>query len=314
MPVRSKFKRPTRATKKKHISEISVSQKTVLRYRSGIQLFYKWRKSEGLAPSSSFSELDVQLGEYINFLYQNDMPLYRGGDVLSGFKKFYPRGRRLLEISTAWYYSWVKISKRTQAMPLHPDVAKAFISYNLLKKEKEFALSLLVGFLCLLRGGEILSLNLCDCQFREANYMKLILRDTKGAKLKKIPFETVILRDPLAIQSIMYQKSMGVARLFNGTPGRFYALYREAVQYFHLRHERPTPHGIRRGGASWHFNLKGSFDATIEHGRWSSVKSARIYINEAAAEDTIHLLSPLGKQRVKDGVSIYRKLLCKAFA
>ena len=88
MPVRSKFKRPTRATKKKHISEISVSQKTVLRYRSGIQLFYKWRKSEGLAPSSSFSELDVQLGEYINFLYQNDMPLYRGGDVLSGLRNF----------------------------------------------------------------------------------------------------------------------------------------------------------------------------------------------------------------------------------
>ena len=140
MPVRSKFKRPTRATKKKHISEISVSQKNVLRYRSGIQLFYKWRKSEGLAPSSSFSELDVQLGEYINFLYQNDMPLYRGGDVLSGFKKCYPRCRRLLEISTAWYYSWFKITKQTQAMPLHPDVAKAFISYNLLKKEKEFAL------------------------------------------------------------------------------------------------------------------------------------------------------------------------------
>ena len=77
--------------------------------------------------------------------------------------------------------------------------------------------------------------------FRESDYMKLILRDTKGAKLKKIPFETVILRDPLAIQSIMYQKSQGVAILFNGTPGRFYALYKEAVQYFQLRHERPTP-------------------------------------------------------------------------
>ena len=107
---------------------------------------------------------------------------------------------------------------------------------------------------------------------------------------------------------------MGVARLFNAPPGRLYALYREAVQYFQLRHERPTAHGIRRGGASWHFKLNGPFDATIERGRWSSVKSARIYINEAAAEDTIHLLSPLGKQRVKDGVLIYRKLVSKAFA
>ena len=179
-------------------------------------------------------------------------------------------------------------------MPLHPDVTKAFISYSLLKKEKEFGLSLLVGFLCLLRGGEILNLNLCDCHFRKMDFMKIILRDTKGSKLKKLPFETVILKDPLAIRCIMFQKSQGVPRLFNGPAGRFYALYREAVQYLHLRHAKPTPHGIRRGGASWHFNLKGSFDATAEHGRWSSIKSARIYINEAAAEEIIHLLPPIG--------------------
>ena len=36
------------------------------------------------------------------------------------------------------------------------------------------------------------------------------------AKLTKIPFETVILRDPLAIQSIMVQKARGVTRLFSG--------------------------------------------------------------------------------------------------
>ena len=35
---------------------------------------------------------------------------------------------------------------------------------------------------------------------------------------------------------------------------------------------------------------------------------------EAAAEDTIHLLSPLGMQRVKDGALLYRKLVLKAFA
>ena len=142
--------------------------------------------------------------------------------------------------------------------------------------------------------------------------MRLILRETNGATLKKIPFETVILRDPLAIQSIMFQKTRGVARLFNGPPSRFYALYKEAVFHFRLRHPRPTPHGIRRGGASWHFNLKGSFDSTIEHGRWASVKSARIYINEAAAEETVHELSPLGKQRVDDGVLLFRKPVCRA--
>ena len=71
---------------------------------------------------------------------------------MAGFKQFYPRCRRLLGIPTAWYYSWVRVTKTVQAMPLHPDVAKAFVSYNLLKKEAKFTLSILVGFLCLLRG------------------------------------------------------------------------------------------------------------------------------------------------------------------
>ena len=54
MPVRCKFARPPGATKKKHISEISVSPKTILRYRSGTQLFYKLRKFEGLTPFHKF--------------------------------------------------------------------------------------------------------------------------------------------------------------------------------------------------------------------------------------------------------------------
>ena len=136
MPVRSKNSRPTRNAKKEHVSQISVSRRTILRYRSAMNLFIKWRKTEGIPPSSDFPELDSQLGEDINYLYQNDCPLYRGGDVLAGYKKFHPRCRRLLETATAWYYNWVKITKTTQAMPLHPDVAKAFVSYNILKQEK----------------------------------------------------------------------------------------------------------------------------------------------------------------------------------
>ena len=97
-------------------------------------------------------------------------------------------------------------------------------------------------------------------------------------------------------------------------PGPLQITVLEAVQYLQLRHPKPAPHGIRRGGASWRFNVKGSFDATAEHGRWSAVKTARIYINEVAAEETIHLLPPIGQQRVKDGVLFYRKLVLRAVA
>ena len=44
-----------------------------------------------------------------------------------------------------------------------------------------------------------------------------------------------------------------------------------------------VPYSFRRGGASYFFRSTGSFDAALQRGRWQSVKSAKIYINEARA-------------------------------
>ena len=43
------------------------------------------------------------------------------------------------------------------------------------------------------------------------------------------------------------------------------------------------PHSLRRGGATAHFLEHGSLDKTAIRGRWSSAKTARIYINEAVS-------------------------------
>ena len=67
------------------------------------------------------------------------------------------------------------------------------------------------------------------------------------------------------------------------------------------------------GGASWHFQLHGLYDRTVEHGRWASVKSARIYINEAAAEEAAVAAGEKGKLRLKDGSVLCKSLLQRAF-
>jgi len=78
--------------------------------------------------------------------------------------------------------------------------------------------------------------------------MTLILRDTKGSRLRGVAFETVVIKDPVAISILMKYKAAGRVRLFNGTSADFSALYKSAVAFFRLSHPKPTPHGIRRGG------------------------------------------------------------------
>ena len=86
------------------------------------------------------------------------------------------------------------------------------------------------------------------------------------------------------------------------------------LRVFRLARPKPTPHGIRRGGASWHFQLYGSFDRTVEHGRWASVGSARVYINEAAAEEAARGACETGQRRIGDAVKMCPVLLRRVFA
>ena len=78
--------------------------------------------------------------------------------------------------------------------------------------------------------------------------MTLILRDTKGSRLRGVAFETVVIKDPVAISILMKYKAAGRVHLFNGTSAEFSALYKSAVAFFRLSHPKPTPHGIRRWG------------------------------------------------------------------
>ena len=47
------------------------------------------------------------------------------------------------------------------------------------------------------------------------------------------------------------------------------------------------PCSLRRAGASYYFKIWVSFDNILLHGRWESVKVARIYVNDARAASVL---------------------------
>ena len=45
------------------------------------------------------------------------------------------------------------------------------------------------------------------------------------------------------------------------------------------------PYSIRRGGATAYFRVTRNMEATLDRGRWSSARVARIYINDGLAKE-----------------------------
>ena len=83
-----------------------------------------------------------------------------------------------------------------------------------------------------------------------------------------------------------------------GTYGSFTREYKELGRFLGVRSEAFTPHGLRRGGATWHFGLFFSYDRTQEHGRWSHQRTARQYIDVAMAEAGLGEMSAPALERI----------------
>ena len=74
------------------------------------------------------------------------------------------------------------------------------------------------------------------------------------------------------------------APLINMSGQMFRKHFSTALADLGLASLKMRPYSMRRGGASHHFILHKDIQSTLFLGRWDSVKTGRIYIQEGAAE------------------------------
>ena len=125
--------------KKTHLKLVGLGSVSLQRYKTAVAKFSSWRRNSGIHPSSSFTELDNQIGEYLDSLYQSDSPLHWAADLLSGMKRIYPRIRGNLKISDSYYKNWGKVIRRSRALPLSSKLVRGLFLYGSLKDNPEFA-------------------------------------------------------------------------------------------------------------------------------------------------------------------------------
>ena len=189
-------------TRRGHVKYAGLQLSTIRKYNLAIKRFFVWLDSAEKTIPVSLEDLDEAVGEYINHLYQDDLPVGWASDVVCGFKRFYPKCRKSLQISAGYLRNWNKSVSRTQALPLTSDILMSLVVVSLLKGETRLALAFLFGFTCLLRTGEIVSLTPRQLTFLGGGtQLHIALPDSKGAKRFGRP-ESVMLKQPHIVQFI----------------------------------------------------------------------------------------------------------------
>ena len=150
-----------------------------------------------------------------------------------------------------------------RAMPLTYDIVCAMASVALLRKNPRMAHALLLAFVCLMRVGEIVKVTLGHFTFLKSDYAVLALPESKGGSRPGKP-EAVVIRDPIVKNMLLRrcEAEGGEAPMLQATYGTFASEFKSLTRLWRLKQASVTPHGLKRGGATWHGSLYFSYDCT----------------------------------------------------
>ena len=154
----------------------------------------------------------------------------------------------------------------------------------------DIAVALYLGFVCLLRTGEILSLQSRDILIpSDGSTVILFLGETKTAP-RNPHAGTVVAHDLVLTHLLQKWKrvSQEDAFLVPWNQTKFRTFFRDALEKCGLSKWDYKPYSLRRGGATDLWLTCRSYSQVTHTGRWTSERTAKIYI-----QDSVSLLTTL---------------------
>ena len=170
-----------------------------------------------------------------------------------------------------------------QAPPLTGPIVFALIATALACNLTDVAVLIAIGYGGFLRTMEALTLQRSQITAHSSCVLSTLPITKTGKRTGET--QSVIIDDLLLVFIInrLWCMLSPSDYLLQRSPHSFRTIFTALVSALEIGSFHFSPYIFRRGGATAHWMLFRNMDATIETCRWSSVKTARIYLKESIA-------------------------------
>lgn len=263
------------------LKNLTVQPATKQRYERAIDGFLQFLRDNDLQLPRQREKLDPLLCDYLEHLWSTGQGRAMASDTVAGLQDFDVRLRGQLLGAWRLLKTWALNEIPCRAPPLPSHVLHAMVGWAFFHQRFTFGVSLLLGYYGMLRTGEILALRASQV-FIDAAASRIILSLglTKGGK-RAGAAESAVIGYDMVVKFIQHWKSLASDNTpLASSPGKWWALFNEALAALKLEQFQFRPYSLRRGGATFWFAKHHSMDKILLQGRWQAPKTARIYINE----------------------------------
>ena len=263
------------------LRELTVQPTTRKRYDAATQRFFSFLQHEGKTLPKLKSHLDELVCDYLEHLWSTGAGRGLACDTLAGLQDLQPNLRNNLPGSWRLLKTWHINEVPNRAPPLPEHVVLAMAGWAFFNGHFSFGISLVVGFYCMLRTGELLALRASAFLANKDQGQVLIsLGMTKGGK-RHGAAESVVLGISHGVRLVKRWKQIAsTSQSLTSSPASWRKLFNSAVEALKLESHGFRPYSLRRGGATFWFAKHQNLDRILLQGRWHAHKSARIYIDE----------------------------------
>ena len=263
------------------LKSLTVQPVTRARYTDAKNQFFEWLRNEGLVLPQSAYHLDLVVSDYLEALWAQGKGRTHGSNILAALQDVQPHLKGKLKGSWRLMKTWVTHEVPNRAPPLSLDVLHLLVGYALFKQKPIFALSLLLAFHALLRTGELLGLCAKHISISKAKGPAIIsLGLTKAGKRQGAAESVTVHAEDVCRRLYQWKQHVKANTSLTGPAHIWRQQFAAYLSALNLSHFEYRPYSLRRGGATYYFNLLGSFDKLLVLGRWQAAATARIYIND----------------------------------
>ena len=286
--------------------------KTRALYRDAFIRLWAWARRAPPDEVSNIPAYDRFLSGFIEHAWAKGATRGEAGNALSASLHVYPNLRGRGNLTDSWFLlnAWNKYEVPMRAPPMPVEVAIGLSWFFVRNGHLGGALLILIGFDCFLRTGELLSLILDDLSFDDNNQGVVKLAHTKTGQ-RHAAFEAATINDPAIgllykrLRAALPPNTSGRNYVFLSKPHVFYRLFKQGIKWLGLDEHGFLPYSLRRGGGTAFFRATRNMEATLDRGRWSSARVARIYVNDGLAREVELNLSPAVRGRLAVLVSAF---------